>query len=258
MTNNKINRVFEDKNHKVLNIYFTAGYPNLNDTGTIIKKLASAKVDIIELGIPYSDPLADGLTIQESSQKALSNGISLSMVFDQVEEIKNDHKTAIVMMGYYNQFLQYGIDKLIKRIGDSGVDGLIIPDLPMDHYQTHYNSKFEEAGIAISFLITPETSDERIKEADRLTSGFLYVVAQSSITGGVKDVSDQQKKYFERIQNMSLKSPKLIGFGIHNKETFDNACQYAEGAIIGSAFIRNLKEHGTDRVNDFVDKIVNC
>jgi tryptophan synthase alpha chain len=256
MKNNRINRAFEDKKHKVLNIYFTAGYPNLNDTGTIIKKLASAKVDIIELGIPYSDPLADGLTIQESSQKALSNGISLSMIFDQVQAIKNDHKTAIVMMGYFNQFLQYGIDKLIKKIGETGVDGLIIPDLPMDHYKTNYKSKFEEAGIALSFLITPETSDERIKEADKLTSGFLYVVAQSSITGGVKDVSDHQKKYFDRIKSMSLTSPKLIGFGIHNKKTFDNACQYAEGAIIGSAFIRNLKEHGTDGINDFVNKIV--
>jgi len=256
LKNNRINKVFVNKKQNVLNIYFTAGYPNLNDTGTIIKKLSEAKVDIIELGIPYSDPLADGLTIQDSSQKALSNGISLNKVFDQVGAIKNDHDTAIVMMGYFNQFLQYGIDKLISRIVETGVDGLIIPDLPMDHYKSKYKTKFEEAGIAFSFLITPETSDERIKEADTLTSGFLYVVAQSSITGGVQDVSNKQKEYFERIQDMELTSPRLIGFGIHNKETFDNACQFAEGAIIGSAFIRNLKSHGTDGIHDFVNNII--
>lgn len=257
MTTNKINKVFESKKNNVLNIYFTAGYPALDDTGTIIKKLSDAHVDIIELGIPYSDPLADGLTIQESSQQALTNGITLNKVFDQVAKVKDDHHTAIVMMGYYNQFLQFGIDKLINRIVECGVDGLIIPDLPMDHYKTHYKSKFEDAGIAISFLVTPETSDERINEADALTSGFLYVVAQSSITGGVADVSQKQKTYFERIANMKLSSPRLIGFGIHNKETFDNACQYAHGAIIGSAFIRNLKNNGTESIGSFVESILN-
>jgi len=257
MKNNRITKVFTRKKEKVLNIYFTAGYPQLEDTAIIINKLSNANVDIIELGIPYSDPLADGLTIQESSQQALTNGINLNKIFEQVRSIKDEHETPIVMMGYYNQFLQFGFEKLISKIKESGVNGLIIPDMPMDHYQKNYKSKFEEAEIAISFLVTPETSEERIRKADRLTSGFLYIVAQSSITGGVSDVSSSQKKYFERIHKMELSSPKLIGFGIHDKYTFDNACQFAEGAIIGSAFIRNLKNNGTHGIDAFVSNIIN-
>lgn len=252
---NKIQKVFTNNSQNILNIYFTAGYPKLNDTAEIIKKLENAGVDIIELGIPYSDPLADGLTIQESSSIALKNGINLNLIFDQLASLKDDCKPAIVMMGYFNQFLQFGIDKLIAKSIASGIDGFIIPDLPMIQYEQKYKTKFEEANLSISFLVTPETSTERIKLADKLTSGFLYVVAQSSITGNVNDISNEQKAYFERIQNMNLKSPKLIGFGIHDKSTFDNACQYADGAIIGSAFIRHLKQHGIENISTFVQKI---
>lgn len=252
---NKIRSAFNKEDKKILNIYFTAGYPNLNDTQTIIKELTDAKVDIIELGVPYSDPLADGLTIQESSQKALENGISLKKVFDQVEDLDAEIETPMVMMGYFNQFLQFGIDNFIHRLNKAGISGVIIPDLPLDYYQQNFQEKFEKANISISFLITPETPEERIRQADELATGFLYVVAQSSITGGVNNVSESQNNYFKRIKDMGLKSPKLIGFGIHDNKTFSNACRFAEGAIIGSAFIRDLKKNGTQNIQKFVETV---
>jgi len=252
---NRLDRLFQNKKKDILNIYFTAGYPQLGDTVKTIKALANSGVDLLEVGIPYSDPLADGQTIQDSSQQALKNGTSLKKAISQIKEAREQVDIPMVVMGYYNQFLQFGIDNFIAELKAAQVDGVIIPDLPLDYFKKHYQSKFEAADIKISFLITPETSPIRIKEADQLSTGFVYIVAQSSITGGKKDISQAQKEYFEKIKSMHLQSPTLIGFGIHNKETFETACQYANGAIIGSAFIRHLAKDGTSRIARFVEEV---
>ena len=252
---NKLQDVLDNKKKGILNIYFTAGYPQLNDTVAIIRQLDEAGVDIIELGIPYSDPLADGTTIQESSKIALENGISLHRVMEQVKEARKTSTIPIILMGYYNQFLQYGIKKLVEQAAEYSVDGMIIPDLPMEYYNKHYKRLFEENNINISFLVTPETSSLRIKQADDLSNGFIYVVAQSSITGGQSNISDNQIKYFKKLSDMHLNTPTLIGFGIHDNKTFSQACNYANGAIIGSAFIRMLKEEGTTGIPAFIKSI---
>lgn len=253
---NRIQKAFQHSDGGLLNIFFTAGFPTPEDIESIITKLNDSGVNMIELGIPYSDPLADGLTIQKSSKIALENGMNLNIAFDAVQKIRTKVDLPIIMMGYYNQFLQYGFDKLMSKMKAHDVDGLIIPDMPLDYYEKFYKGKFEKANIAISFLITPETSEERIRYADKLTTGFIYVVAQSSLTGNANDISQDQKKYFERIKNMNLSNPKLIGFGIHDKTTFNNACQFAEGAIIGSAFIRCLEKYGTDGIESFIENIL--
>jgi tryptophan synthase alpha chain len=252
---NKIQEVFKNKQKDILNIYFTAGYPQLNDTAEIIRQLDKAGVDLIELGIPYSDPLADGSTIQESSRVALDNGITLQLVIDQVREVRKTSNIPIIIMGYYNQFLQYGMEKLIGQLAEIRIDGMIIPDLPMDYYNQHYKKLFEDNDIGISFLITPETSSLRVRQADNLSQGFIYVVAQSSITGGQNNINKDQVAYFERLEAMHLKTSTLIGFGIHNRETFIEACKYSNGAIIGSAFIRMLRDKGIDAIPDFINSI---
>jgi len=216
-------------------VYFTAGYPQLTSTVDIIKSLSAAGVDLIELGMPYSDPLADGTTIQQSSQIALANGLHLDLLFDQVVESRQHSDVPIIMMGYFNQVLQYGEERFLQKAATCGVDGMIIPDMPI----------FDTLGLGMSFLITPMTSDERIRQADRLSSGFIYVVSSSSITGKSGDISAAQTAYFQRIKAMNLESPQLIGFGIHDKKTYDTACDHSDGAIIGSAYIRALSA-GTD------------
>ncbi len=255
-----MNRLSEILNHKksdILNIYFTAGFPNLEDTASIIASLNKEGVDIIELGVPYSDPLADGLTIQQSSAQALKNGIHLDLIFDQLQEIKEPINSAIVMMGYYNQFLQYGMEKLLAKMKICGVSGLIIPDLPIDYYLEHHQDSFKEHNIAICFLITPETPESRIRKIDAHSSGFVYMVAQSSITGSKSDIDEQQIRYFEYIDNLNLKTDRLIGFGIHDHKSYRHACNHANGAIIGSAFIRHLDEHGIEGIPSFVRMIRN-
>lgn len=254
---NRLKELFARKDKNVLNVYFTAGYPELNDTAQIINQLEVAQVDLVEVGIPYSDPLADGETIQNSGSQALANGMTLQILFDQVKEARRTSDIPIVLMGYYNQMLQFGPDKFLQHCVDAGVDGLIIPDLPMSIYERDYQQLFSERGIMMTFLITPETSDERILQADRLSSGFIYVVSKSSITGSASDISDAQTAYFNRIDALGLKAPKLIGFGIHDKATYDTACTYSNGAIIGSAFIRALKKPGTidEKVSQFINRI---
>jgi len=237
---NRIVDLFERKKSEVLNVYFTAGYPQLNDTVSIIKLLDELGVDLIEIGMPYSDPLADGETIQSSGQVALKNGMSLAVLMQQIQTARESSSIPIIIMGYYNQMMQYGEERFLKAAHEAGVDGLIIPDLPMDVYEDRYSDLFDRYNLTMSFLITPETSDERVHQADGLSSGFLYVVSKSSITGSSSKISDRQKAYFNHINSLSLKTPRLIGFGIHNKATYDTACQYAQGAIIGSAFIRAL------------------
>jgi tryptophan synthase alpha chain len=237
-----IRQTITDKQKNVLNVYFTAGHPTLESTEIIIKALAENAVDLIELGMPYSDPLADGPTIQKSSEIALQNGQSISNIFQNVRNIRKTHDIPIILMGYFNQMLQYGAEKFIADAHESGIQGLIIPDMPMEIYERDYKDLFQKYQMEISFLITPMTSDERIRQADRLSSAFLYIVSQSSITGKQGGISEEQLAYFNRIKSMNLESPSLIGFGIHDKTTRNIANQYSNGAIVGSAFIRILED----------------
>lgn len=241
-----IRNTIEQKGNEILNVYCTAGYPKLNSTVAVLKSLSNQGVDLIELGMPYSDPLADGETIQRSSQIALQNGLSLDILFAQVSEARQYTKVPIIAMGYYNQMLQYGVERFLSKSHEAGIEGLIIPDLPMDIYERDYQALFAKYEMEISFLITPLTSDIRIRQADRLSTAFIYVVSQTSITGKKGEIQSDQKEYFERIEKMKLKSPRLIGFGIHDKTTYEVACKHSNGAIIGSAFIRALEENNLD------------
>jgi tryptophan synthase alpha chain len=241
----RIKTLFQHKKENILNIYFTAGFPQLDSTEQIILSLEEAGADLIELGMPYSDPLADGPTIQQSGQVALANGMTLDILFSQIESVRQKTEIPLVLMGYFNQVMQYGEQRFIDRCKAVGIDGLILPDLPIYEYETFYKDMIEDAGLDVSFLITPQTGEERILKIDELTRGFLYMVSNSSITGAKKGISDKQIAYFNRINAMKLNNPRLIGFGISDHETFSTACQYANGAIIGSAYINALKD-GTD------------
>lgn len=244
------------KGSNILNIYFTAGHPTLHSTKAIIKSLEKCGADLIEVGLPYSDPLADGLTIQQSSKKALLNGQNISNIFNQIREVRQHCKIPIMLMGYYNQFLQFGPEEFLINASRSEIQGMIIPDLPMDTYESQYKSLFEKYNIEISFMITPHTSYERILQADSLSSSFIYMVSQSRITGSTDQFSDDQIAYFQKIKDMQLKSPKLIGFGIHNRETRKIANQYAHGCIIGSAFIRILEAgYNHENIEKFISDL---
>lgn len=236
-----IRQTIINKGKNVLNVYFTAGHPTLESTEMIIKSLADNGVDLIELGMPYSDPLADGPTIQKSSEIALKNGQTIDNIFRNVKNVRTTCSIPIIMMGYFNQMLQYGAEKFLQDAHDAGIQGLIIPDMPMEIYERDYLEMFKKYQMEVSFLITPMTSEERIRQADSLSSAFLYVVSQSSITGKQGGISETQLAYFTRIKTMNLKSPSLIGFGIHDKATREIANQYSIGAIVGSAFIRILE-----------------
>ncbi|ARV16490.1 tryptophan synthase subunit alpha [Polaribacter sp. SA4-12] len=253
---NSIQELFQKKDKNLLSIYFTCGYPELNDTVQVISELEKSGVDFIEVGLPYSDPLADGPTIQDSSQKALENGVNLDIIFEQLLAIKDTNKTPLVLMGYLNQMLKYGEDKFCQKVVDCGIDTLILPDLPMVEFENHYKDLFEKYGLTNVFLITPHTSDERIRKIDSYSKAFIYVVASASITGAKGDISNNQVTYFERIKNMNLKSKLIIGFGISDKQTFNTACEYANGTIIGSAFIKSLGKNGVDKIDDFINPII--
>lgn len=246
-------KLLEDK--KILSIYFSAGYPNLNDTVQIIQDLEKNGVDMIEIGLPFSDPLADGPTIQESSTMALHNGMTTQKLFDQLSTIRESVKIPLIIMGYFNPMLQYGIEAFCDKCAAIGIDGLIIPDLPVDVYADKYKATFEKYGLINVFLITPQTSDERIHFIDSVSSGFIYMVSSASVTGSQTGFGSTQADYFERIAAMNLKNPQVIGFGINNAETFNQATQYAKGAIIGSAFIKDLTEKGTAHISEFVKAI---
>lgn len=222
-------------------MYYTAGFPTLSDTTIIAESLANAGADIIEIGIPYSDPVADGPTIQASNTVALKNGMRLSTLIEQVKQIRKKVDIPIILMGYINPVLQYGIEKFAKDAADAGVDGVILPDMPMDEYLEHYKELFDSLNLSNTFLISPTTSDERIRKIDAVTDGFIYAVSASSITGAKGKFEKQQLDYFDRIKKMNLKNPYLIGFGISNHETFAIATQYGAGAIVGSAFVDLLK-----------------
>ena len=237
---NRLDHLFSQKEKDILNIYFTAGYPKLNDTGLIIKALDKAGADLIEVGMPYSDPLADGPTIQESGQIALQNGMTLPLLFEQIKEVRKRTEIPLILMGYFNQVMQFGEEKFIQKCVEVGIDGVILPDLPVFEYEQSYKKLFEDADLYVSFLITPQTSEERIRKVDELSRGFIYMVSNSAITGAKNTISEGQIDYFQRVQAMNLKNPRLIGFGISSYDTFSTACQYASGAIIGSAFIRTI------------------
>ena len=251
----KLKTIFQE-NKNILSIYFTAGFPKLNDTIKVISQLEKNGVDFIEVGLPYSDPLADGPTIQDSSQKALENGINLDIVFEQLMTIKETNKTPLVLMGYLNQMLKYGEDKFCQKVKDCGIETVIIPDLPMVEFENHYQQLFDKYGITNVFLITPHTSEERIIKIDSLTKAFIYVVASASITGVKGEISNNQIAYFERIKAMNLQSSLIVGFGISDKTTFSIACNYTNGAIIGSAFIKYLDKYGVDKIDDFIGPII--
>jgi len=237
---NRINQLFDKQRAPILNIYCTAGYPQLEDTATVIRLLEQAGADMIEVGMPYSDPLADGPTIQASSAKALENGMTLSLLFEQLQEVRTTVTIPLVLMGYWNPILQFGVASFLERCQQVGVDGLIIPDLPLYEYQQDYKGLFEQYGVKNIFLISPQTSKERILAIDECSDAFIYVVSMAGTTGGAAGFGAEQQAYFERIAAMDLENPHLIGFGIANHQTYKTACRYANGAIIGSAFIRML------------------
>jgi tryptophan synthase alpha chain len=255
---NSIQHIFNKKEHNLLSIFFTAGFPKLEDTAKVIGELSNSGVDFIEVGLPYSDPLADGPTIQHSSDVALKNGMNLDVVFQQLISIKGLNETPLVLMGYLNQIIKYGEDKFCQKVKDCGIDTVIIPDLPMVEYESHYQQLFKKYGITNVFLITPHTSEERIRKIDSLTGAFIYVVASASITGAKGEVSSAQIKYFKRIQAMNLQSKLIVGFGISDNKTFTTACDYMNGAIIGSAFIKILDKDGVEGIGNFVKTVKNC
>ena len=251
---NRINQKLQE-NKKILSIYFSAGYPNLSDTVQIIQDLEKNGVDIIEIGLPFSDPLSDGPTIQASSTQALHNGMTTQVLFDQLKDIRTTVSIPLVIMGYFNPILQYGVEAFCRKCAEIGIDGLIIPDLPVDVYADEYKATFEKYGLKNVFLITPQTSDERIHFIDSVSDGFIYMVSSASVTGSQTGFGSVQEEYFKRIADMNLKNPQIIGFGISNKETFNQATQFAKGAIIGSAFIKNLTENGVESIEEFVKAV---
>lgn len=255
---NRIDQLFETKKENILSVYFTAGYPGLNDTAEIICELEKNGTDLIEIGIPFSDPTADGPTIQQSSEKALKNGMTLERLFQQLSSIRASVKIPLILMGYINPVLQFGIERFGQKCHETGIDGLILPDLPLEEYQHHFKKTFKKYHLHHILLITPQTPEKRVREIDEGTDGFIYMVSSASVTGEGKKVEDFNRDYFERINHMNLKNPRLIGFGISDHSTFDNACKYANGAIIGSAFVKSLQTPNTDiatAIRNFISRI---
>ncbi len=240
---NRINQLFETKKENILSVYFTAGFPNLNDTVQIIQELEKNGVDLIEIGMPFSDPAADGPTIQHTSEVALKNGMSLKLLFEQLKEIRKSVNIPLILMGYFNPVLQFGVEEFCKKCNEVGIDGTILPDLPLDEFEENYKSVFTQNNLHNILLITPQTSEKRIRQIDEASEGFIYMVSSSATTGAGKKVEDFHTDYFENIQQMNLKNPRLIGFGISDNATFSNACKYANGAIIGSAFVKSFDEN---------------
>lgn len=253
-----MNRITQklQENKKILSLYFTAGYPGLNDTVPIIQSLETSGVDMIEIGLPFSDPLADGPTIQASSTEALENGMTTERLFDQLKDIRKTVQIPLLIMGYFNPILQYGLANFCRKCAEIGIDGLIIPDLPIAVYETDYQTIFEQNGLLNIFLITPQTSEERILHIDKISSGFIYMVSSASVTGSQNYFGKEQENYFKKIAGMDLKNPQIVGFGIGNRETFLQATQHQKGAIIGSAFVNFLKKNPIESIPDFIKTIV--
>ena len=250
---NRINQVFNKKKN-LLSIYFTAGFPEKDDTLKIIEELDKSKVDMIEIGLPFSDPLADGPTIQKGSEKALSNGMTTDLLFKQLKDLRKVPNIPIVIMGYINPILHYGVEKFCSNCKNIGVDGLIIPDLPVDIFKKNYKNIFENYGLNMMFLITPQTPNERIYLIDELSKGFIYMVSSSSITGSKKNLEDVSFEYFDKISKMNLNNPSIVGFGISNRKTYEKVIEKSKGAIIGSAFINFIEQNGLEDIGKFIKK----
>lgn len=249
---NRINHLFANDNKNILSIYFTAGHPELNATSELIALLEKSGVKMVEIGMPFSDPLADGPVIQQSAQKALANGMNLKVLFQQLKDIRKTVQIPLLMMGYLNPVMYYGIENFCRDCHAVGVDGVILPDLPLEEFESEYKPVFEKYNLKFIFLISPQTTDDRLRRIDELSDGFIYMVSSSATTGAKSAISDTQKAYFKRVKALNLKNPLVVGFGISNRESFNEVCNYASGAIIGSAFVRMLDEEkdwkiGTER-----------
>lgn len=253
---NRIHTLFQTKQNGILSVYFTAGYPNLNDTTTILRELQQKGIHLVEIGIPFSDPMADGPVIQQSSTMALRNGMSLRLLFDQLKDIRNEVSIPLILMGYLNPIMQYGFENFCKSCAECGIDGVIIPDLPFADYLANYKETADRYDVKMIMLITPETAEERIRLIDEHTDGFIYMVSSASTTGAQQSFTEQKQDYFRRINGMQLRNPRLIGFGISNKATFDAACANASGAIIGSKFVQLLGQEATPALA--VDKLLDA
>jgi tryptophan synthase alpha chain len=255
---NRIHYLFNTKQDRVLSIYFTAGFPKLEDTIPVMEAIEAGGADIIEIGIPYSDPIADGPTIQDSNMIALENGMSMKKLFEQLKGFRARVHLPVVLMGYLNPIIQFGMEEFCKKCKEVGVDGLIVPDLPMQQYLDEYKSLFDSYGLVNTFLISPQTSEKRIREIDENTDGFIYMVSSHSITGAKADISEEQIAYFERVKAMNLKNPRLIGFGISDAQTFTTASQYSNGAIIGSAFIKTVKnsQNLSKDIQEYIQSVI--
>lgn len=245
----------EDPDKKLLSIYFTAGYPQPEDTLTILQELEQNGVDMVEIGLPFSDPLADGPVIQRSSEAALKNGMTSNKLFKQLENIRKTVKIPLLIMGYFNPILQFGVEKFCRKCHEVGIDGLIIPDLPVEEYELKYKEIFKQYDLLPVFLITPQTSEERIRQIDKISDGFIYMVSSAEVTGGTGGFGQLQKDYFSRVSKMELHNPLIVGFGIKDRETFAAATEETKGAIIGSAFIKHLTKSGTGDIKGFVRNI---
>ncbi|MEO7044209.1 MAG: tryptophan synthase subunit alpha [Ferruginibacter sp.] len=255
---NRLDELFAKKKKNILNIYCTAGYPQLNSLQTVMPALQQHGADIIEVGMPYSDPIADGPVIQQSNMQALENGMSIQLLFQQLNEIKKEISIPVILMGYLNPVLQYGMEKFCEDAKEAGVSGIILPDLPMYEYEKYYKTCFIKNDLHLIFLISPQTSMERIKNADKLSGGFVYAVSSSSTTGN-NNTDDGQQDYFKKLKTLKLKNPMLIGFGIKDKKTFDNACRFASGAIIGSAYIKAIEHSNNlnETTSTFIKSVTN-
>lgn len=257
MKQNRLQHLFAEKKEPVLAVYFMAGYPQRDDTLQLLQKLEAASADLVEIGIPFSDPLADGPVIQNCGQRALENGMTLELLFEQLRTMRASVTIPVVLMGYINPVLQFGMERFCNACREAGVDGVILPDLPPAEFETMYKPLFDACGIAVILLITPQTDIARIRKLDALSSGFIYAVSSSATTGKTRAFGEEQATYFQRLQELELHNPVLAGFGIHNHSGFATAAQYVQGAITGSAFLRHLTENGTDAagITQFVKSI---
>lgn len=243
---NRINQLFSTRQKDILSIYFCAGFPTLDGTVNTIKALEKKGINMIEIGIPFSDPMADGPVIQHAATRALKNGMTLNLLFDQLKDIRKEVQIPLVLMGYLNPIMQYGFENFCRTCRETGIDGVIVPDLPFKDYMEEYRPIAEKHNVKVIMLITPETSEERIRLIDEHTDGFIYMVSSAAITGAQSDFNAQKQAYFQRIADMNLRNPRMIGFGISNKQTFEAASAHAAGAIIGSKFVTLLDEENGD------------
>lgn len=239
---NRINQLFQDSPKNLLSVYFCAGFPTLDSTADVIRTLEKNGVNMVEIGIPFSDPMADGIVIQDAATRALRNGMSLRILFEQLQDIRRDVRIPLILMGYLNPIMHFGFEAFCLKCTECGIDGVIIPDLPFREYEENYKAVAQKYDIRVIMLITPETSEARVREIDEHTDGFIYMVSSAAITGAQKDFDSQKQAYFKKIQDMHLRNPRMVGFGISNKQTFDAACANSSGAIIGSRFVTLLNE----------------